>query len=112
MTYAEIFIVGWGLNTFMFFVNLFLAINTLKASDPTQIHKEHQILNELKVEFDKYYPNRAMETLASYFIPFLAFYRVTWKLLELRMFLKRNEDASMFDFMVYKYQKDIEKAKN
>lgn len=112
MNYDEIFILGWGLNLFMFFANLFLAIGTLRQSDPAQLHKEHRALHELKEEFDKYYPNRAIETLISYFIPFVAFYRVGWKLFELKMFLSKNNEASMFDFMVYKYEADIAKAKN
>jgi len=112
MSYDEIFFLGWSLNAFMFFINLFLAITILKASDPTQVYKEHQVLHELKEEFDKYYPNRAIETLISYFIPFVAFYRVAWRFFELKMFLNKNAEASMFDFMVYKYQADIQKAKN
>ncbi len=111
MTYAEIFILGWNLNAVMFMVNLMLAVKIVKSSDVTSLHKESAVLNELKEEFDKFYPNRSYETLLSYAIPFTAFFRVGWKLIEMNMFFKKNDGASMFDFMVYKYQADIARAK-
>ena len=112
MTYSDIFIFGWNLNALMFVINLILAYKTVKQDDIMTISKEHETLNELKEELDKFYPNRGMETLVSYFIPFTAFYRVSWRLLEMTMFFNKNQDAKMFDFMVYKYQVEIQKAKN
>jgi len=112
MTYSEIFIFGWNLNALMFVVNLILAFRTVKQNDIMTISKEHETLNELKQEMDKFYPNRGMETLVSYFIPFTAFFRVSWRLIEMTMFFNKNQGARMFDFMVYKYQVDIQKAKN
>lgn len=112
MTYSEIFIIGWNLNALMFVINLILAFNVLKGNDVVKIAKAQEKLSELKEQVDLYYPNRGMETLISYMIPFTAFYRVGFRLLEMWSFLKRNEGATLFDFMVFKYQQDIEKAKN
>ena len=112
MSYYDIFSLGWNLNAVMFVVNLLLAINIVKTNDVTSLHKEGEVLNELKEELDKFYPNRSYETLLSYAIPFTAFFRVVWRLIEMNMFFKKNEGTSMFDFMVYKYQADIKKAKN
>jgi hypothetical protein len=112
MSYYDIFSLGWGLNGAMFFINFILAIQTMKTQDPVSLYKQSEILSELKKEFDKFYPNRSYETLISYFIPFVAFYRVGWRLVEMTMFFNKNENAQMFDFMVYKFQTDIQKAKN
>lgn len=112
MLYADIFIIGWTLNVFMFVLNLFLAVNVLKSNDMAEVSKEHEVLSELKKELDTYYPNKGIETLASYFVPFTAFYRVSWRLFEMRMFFSRNTGTRMYDFMVYKYEKDIQMAKN
>jgi len=112
MSYSEIFIIGWNLNALMFVVNLILAVNVLKGADVVKVSKAQEKLSELKEEIDIHYPNRGMETLASYMIPFTAFYRVGFRLLELWSFLKQNDGATLFDFMVFKYQQDIDKAKN
>ncbi len=111
MSYFDIFALGWNLNAVMFIVNLLLAITILKSNDVTNLQKESEVLKELKLEFDKFYPNRAYETLVSYAVPFTAFFRVIWKLIEMSMFFRKNEGTKMFDFMVYKYQLDINKAK-
>ena len=74
--------------------------------------KEHEILGELKLEIDKYYPNRGYETLLSYFIPFVAFYKVLWRIIEMASFFKKNLNTRMFDYMVYRYEKEISMAKN
>lgn len=111
MTYTDIFILGWNLNAAMFVVNLFMAINVIKTNNVEDIEKESQALGELKQEFDKYYPNRQYETLLSYAIPFTAFYRILFKLFEMVMFFNKNKGSKMFDFIVYKYQSDIDKAK-
>jgi len=112
MSYSEIFILGWNLNGVMFVVNLLLAINVIKSTDIVSVSKEHEVLSELKKELDNYYPNRGIETLISYFIPFTAFFRVSWRFFEMKMFFQKNEGTSLFDFMVYRYQKDIQIAKN
>lgn len=111
MTYTDIIILGWNLNALMFVVNLFLAINVMKASDIQDLEKQSRTLGDLKQEFDRYYPNRTYETLISYMIPFTAFYRISFKLIEMMMFFSKNKGTRMFDFMIYKYQKDIQKAK-
>lgn len=111
MEYSQIFLYGWTANIFMFLVNLLIAVNVIKSTDITTISKEHQVLNELKVEIDKYYPNRGYETLVSYFLPFVAFYKVLWRIVEMIMFFQKNKDAKMFDYMVYRYQKEISIAK-
>lgn len=111
MSYADIFILGWNLNATMFVVNLFLAVSVMRSSDMEQVKKEGEVLASLKQQFDTYYPNRRYETLASYFIPFVAFYRIAFKLIEMKMFFSKNEGTKMFDFIVYKYESDIQKAK-
>jgi len=112
MDYGQIFMYGWGLNIVMFLVNLSIALNVIKSTDVTTMTKEHQILGELKLEIDKYYPNRGYETLVSYFIPFVAFYKVSWRIIEMIMFFSKNQNTRMFDFMVYRYQKEIDVANN
>jgi hypothetical protein len=112
MSYADIFIIGWNLNAMMFVVNLILAVNVVKSNDAAQVSKEHEVLSELKEELDNYYPNKGFETLISYFVPFMAFYRVSWRLFEMKMFFDKNDGTRMYDFMVYKYQRDIQIAKN
>jgi len=112
MTYSEIFIIGWNLNALMFVINLILAFNVLKGADVVKVAKAQEKLSELKEQIDIYYPNRAIETMASYLIPFTAFYKVGYRLLELWAFLRQNDGATLFDFMVFKYQQDIDKAKN
>jgi hypothetical protein len=111
MDYGQIFMYGWGLNIMMFLANFLIALNVIKSTDVTTMTKEHQILGELKIEIDKYYPNRGYETLISYFIPFVAFYRVLWRMAEMMMFFNKNENVRMFDFMVYRYEKEISDAK-
>ncbi|MEA3353481.1 MAG: hypothetical protein U9Q33_06680 [Campylobacterota bacterium] len=112
MSYSDILILGWNLNAFMFVINLFLAVNIVRSNDPTQLEKESKVLNELSQEMEKYYPNRQVETLISYLIPFTAFYRILFKLIEMNMFFSKNKGTKMFDFVIYKYQKEIQKAKN
>jgi len=111
MDYSQIFMYGWGLNIVMFLVNLSIALNVIKSTDVTTMTKEHEILGELKLEIDKYYPHRGYETLISYFIPFVAFYKVLWRIIEMIMFFSKNQNTRMFDFMVYRYQKEISVAK-
>ena len=111
MTYTEIFILGWNLNAFMFVVNLILAIKVISGNNPEELQEQNQVLTELKNEFEKFYPNRGIETLASYLIPFTAFFRVGWRLIEMMSFFNKNQGTKMFHFMVYKYQSDIDKAK-
>ena len=112
MEYGQIFMYGWGLNIVMFLVNLSIALNVIKSTDVTTMTKEHKVLGELKLEIDKYYPNRGYETLLSYFIPFVAFYKVLWRIIEMISFFFIIQNARMFDFMVYRYQKEISVAKN
>ncbi len=111
MNYSEIFILGWNLNALMFVVNLVLALNILKSNDVGEVSQAQEKLAHLKEEIDIYYPNRGIETLISYVIPFTAFYRVSFRLYEMSMFFKKNKTANMFDFMIYRYEKDIQVAK-
>jgi len=111
MSYSDIFVMGWNLNVVMLIINFMLAMKMMKNTDIVQASKEHDKLNELKEELAKYYPNRGFETLISYFIPFTAFYRVSWRLYEMKIFFEKNKNTNMFDFMVYKYQRDIQLAK-
>lgn len=111
MSYSEIFILGWNANAFMFVLNLLLAITIIKSNDPDDLQKQNEILGELKEEFDAYYPNRKYETLVTYLVPFTAFFRMSFRFIEMYSFFSRNKGTKMFDFMVYKYTSDINKAK-
>ena len=37
---------------------------------------------------------------------------MSFRLVEMYFFFQKNQDAKMFDYMVYKYNYDIQKAKN
>ncbi len=112
MSYEEIFILGWNLNLMMFFINLFLALRTMNSKSKEQLLEENRVLSELKEEFDKYYPYRKYETILTYIIPFTAFFRMSYRFLEMISFFNKNGDSTMVDYMIYKYQSDIELAKN
>ncbi|MEA3553289.1 MAG: hypothetical protein U9R39_02670 [Campylobacterota bacterium] len=112
MSYGDIFIIGWNLNALMFILNLILAIGVLKSNDPASLSKESETLRELKEEFDSYYPYRRYDTLLTYFIPFTAFFRVSFRMIEMKSFFDKNEGTRMYDFMIYKYQSDINRVKN
>lgn len=111
MSYIDIFILGWNLNALMFVVNLLLAIKVIKTNDIEVIQEQTRVLDDLKNEFDKYYPNRKVETIVSYLIPFTAFLRMSFRIVEMLSFFSKNSGTSMYDFMVYKYSREIEKAK-
>ncbi|RXJ60296.1 hypothetical protein [Candidatus Marinarcus aquaticus] len=111
MSYFDIFIFGWNLNAFMFVVNMLLAIRVIRSKDPEELEEENEQLQRLKEEFDSYYPNRRYETLATYLIPFTAFFRMSFRILEMLSFFSRNSGTTMYDFMVYKYVSEINRAK-
>jgi hypothetical protein len=112
MTYEEIFIVGWNLNLLMFVLNFFLAIKAISSKTKDQLTQENKILFELKQELDKYYPNRKYETMLTYLIPYTAFFRMSYRIIEMSMFFTKNTDTTMFDYMIYKYKNDIRLAEN
>ena len=112
MSYEEILVLGWNLNVIMFFLNLFFAFRTMSLKTKEQLEKESRVLSSLKEEFDKYYPNRKYETILTYIIPFTAFFRMSYRLIEMNSFFSRNEGTTMVDYMIYKYEKDIKIAKN
>lgn len=112
MTYEEIFILGWNLNVTMFLMNFFLALRTMSSKNKEQLMEENKVLNNLKEEFDKYYPYRKYETMLTYFIPYTAFFRMSYRLIEMSSFFTKNTGTSMVDYMIYKYQSDIDLAKN
>lgn len=112
MTYDEIFILGWNLNLVMFLLNFFLAIKAISKKSKDQLAQENLYLAELKQEFDSYYPYRKYETIATYLIPFTAFFRMSYRLVEMVSFFNKNSNTTMVDFMIYKYQSDIDLAKN
>ena len=112
MSYLDICVFGWNLNAFMFVVNLLLAVRVVNGSNQDLLREQTEKLAQLKAEFDQYYPNRKAETMISYLVPFTAFFRMSFRLIELMMFLTRNKNTTMYDFMVYKYTSEIEKKKN
>jgi len=109
MSYYEIFVIGWSLNFLMFTSNLILAFSTFNSDDIMQMKKQNENLRELKSKHEKLYPYRTYETLISYFIPFAAFYRILYRYFEMYMFYKVNPNTKMYDYMVYSFQKDIDK---
>ena len=112
MSYLDICILGWNLNAFMFVVNFLIAIRVISTQDRSKLQEESLVLKELKDELETYYPNRTLTTLLTYAVPFTAFFRMSYKLVEMYFFFQRNKEAKMFDYMVYKYSSDISKAKN
>ena len=112
MSYLDICIIGWNLNALMFVINFLIAIRVISTGDRSKLQEESLVLKELKDELDKYYPNRIYSTLISYIVPFTAFFRMSFRLLEMYFFFKRNENTKMFDYMVYKYNYDIQRARN
>ncbi len=112
MSYTDIVIIGWNLNALMFVVNLLIAINIIRTNEMDQFEKQSETLRDLSTQMEEYYPNKQYETLLSYAIPFTAFYRILFKLFEMMMFFSKNKGTKIYDFIVYKYTYDIEKAKN
>lgn len=112
MSYEEIFILGWKLNAFMLVLNLFIVLKALKTKDSMDLHKENESLEELKNEFTFYYPYRKYATLLSYLTPFMGFFKILFNMVEMFMFFQKNEGTSLFEFMLYRYQRDINRAKN
>ena len=111
MSYLDICITGWNLNAFMFVVNLLIAVRAISTQDKSRLYEESLILKELKDELEKYYPNRIYSTIISYLVPFTAFFRMIFRLIEMFFFFQKNQDAKMFDYMVYKYNTDIQRAR-
>ncbi len=111
MSYLDICIMGWNLNALMFAVNFILAIRTISSQDKIKLQQDSLVLKELKEELEKYYPYRTYTTLASYLVPFTAFFRMSFRLVEMFFFFQKNQEAKMFDYMVYKYSYDIQRAK-
>ncbi len=111
MSYFEIFVIGWSLNFFMFFVNLLVVINTFSGDNMEDMYKENMILKDLKEEIDKYYPNKTLESIISYLIPFTAAFKTLFHFIEMYFFFKKNSQARMFDYVVYKYTSQLDKFK-
>lgn len=112
MNYLDICIIGWNLNALMFVVNLLIAVKTISNADRDKLHEESLVLKELKEELDKYYPYKTFSTIISYIFPFTAFFRMSFRLIEMLFFFQKNQEAKMFDYMVYKYVTEINKARN
>lgn len=112
MDYLEIFILGWNLNAAMFALNFIIAARTISSTNKEDLMKESHVLKELKDDLDKYYPYRIYTTFATYLVPFTAFFRMASRMIEMFFFFQKNKSAKMFDYMVYKYTLDINRAKN
>lgn len=112
MSYLDICILGWNLNAFMFVVNFLIAIKVISTQDRDKLQEESSILKDLKEQLENYYPYRTQSTLITYLVPFTAFFRMTFRLIEMFFFFQKNQNAKMFDYMVYKYTSDIERARN
>ncbi len=112
MSYIDICIMGWNLNAFMFVVNFLMAIRVISSSDRDKLQEESVVLKELKEQMEMYYPYRTQTTIITYLVPFTAFFRMSYRLIEMFFFFQKNQGSRMFDYMVYKYTNEIERAKN
>ncbi|PHO11201.1 hypothetical protein CPG37_01795 [Malaciobacter canalis] len=112
MSYEEIFILGWLANIFMIFANILVVLMVVKTNDAEKLKEQSIQLNELKKEYDKYYPYHKQMTLLAYMLPFTGFFKVGFKLFEMFLFLSKNKEANVYNFIEYKYTKEIQKAKN
>ena len=111
MSYLDICIMGWNLNALMFVINFLIAIRVISTQDRSKLQEESLVLKELKDELEKYYPTRTLTTMITYVVPFTAFFRMNYKLVEMYFFFQKNTEAKMFDYMVYKYNTDIQRAR-
>lgn len=112
MSYIDICIMGWNLNAFMFVVNFLMAIRVISSSDRDKLQEESIVLKELKEQMEMYYPYRTQTTIITYLVPFTAFFRMSYRLIEMFFFFQKNQGSRMFDYMVYKYTTEINRAKN
>ena len=112
MNYLDICIIGWNLNALMFVINFLIAIRVISTQDKAKLYEESLVLKELKTELEEYYPYRTYSTLFIYLVPFTGFFRMSFRLIEMLFFFQKNNEAKIFDYMVYKYSSDIQKAKN
>lgn len=111
MSYLDIFVLGWNLNIIMFVINFFIVVKVVSNRANEELKQESEVLRKLKEEFEHYYPYRKYMTLITYIIPFTAFFRMSYRLFEMYMFLQKNVGSSIYDYMMYKYQSDIALAK-
>ena len=112
MTYFDIFALGWNLNALMFFINFIISLRLFRSeADADVIQEKMATLKQLQVEFEKYYPNRKLEVIFMYLLPFASFFRTIYRLFEMTLFFSKNQGTTLYDFMVYKYYNDIQRAK-
>ena len=112
MSYEEIFIIGWFANIIMIFVNVLVVLFVVKTNDPEQLKEQSIALQKLKAEYDKYYPYHKQMTIVAYLLPFTGFFKISYRLMEMYLFLSKNKDTNIYHFVAYKYTCDIQKAKN
>ncbi|MFK2821591.1 hypothetical protein [Arcobacter sp. YIC-80] len=112
MSYLDICILGWNLNALMFLINFVMAIKVISSQNSDKLQEESLILKDLKEQMDKYYPYRTQSTIITYIVPFTAFFRMSLRFIEMFFFFQKNQNSKMFDYMVYKYMTEINKAKN
>ncbi|CAM3845480.1 hypothetical protein [Arcobacter cloacae] len=89
MSYLDICIIGWNLNALMFVVNFLIAIRVISTQDRSKLHEESLVLKELKEELEIYYPYRTYITILTYVIPFTAFFRMSFRLIEMFFSFKK-----------------------
>lgn len=112
MSYEEIFILGWLANIFMIFANVLVVLMVVRNNEPEKLKEQSIQLNELKKEYDKYYPYHKQMSILAYLLPFTGFFKVGFRLFEMTLFLSKNKDANVYNFIEYKYTKEIQKAKD
>lgn len=112
MSYEEIFIVGWFANAIMLIINVLVVLFVVKTNDSEVLKKQSQDLQKLKNEYDKYYPYHKQMSILAYFLPFTGFFRISYRLFEMYLFLSKNKETNIYHFVAYKYTCDIQKAKD
>ncbi len=112
MSYEDIFILGWLSNILMLLINIVVIFLIIKNNEVTLLKEQSLALEELKQEYNKYYPYHKKIIILVYFLPFAGFFKVGFRLFEMFLFLSKNKNANIYNFIEYKYIQDIKKAKN
>lgn len=111
MSYFDILTFGWFLNISIFLINFLFKARYMKLENMDILEEERVIVNELKNEVLIHYPNKKQEKILTCLIPFTAFFKTIYSFTDMIIFFLKEKNRSMYDFMVYKYFKEIERAR-
>lgn len=67
MSYEEIFILGWLANILMLFINIVVVFSVVRTNEVAKLKEQSLALEELKKEYDKYYPYHKQMAIIAYF---------------------------------------------